>query len=116
MRARILQVMLLLVVLGATFVPATSAMASVRHHVVFAQDSGTDSEQGESGDGSGEGQKDPEAETDPGAGEDAPAEEEEGPPWTYQMARLSIGLVVLLCVGMALLYRKLIGSRQKARS
>lgn len=115
MRARMFPVLLLLIVLAAVIVPASSAIAAPRHHIVLAQDSGTDTEES-GGDKGGEGQKDPAAETDPGAGKDAPAEEEEGPPWTYQMARLSIGLVLLLGGGMALLYRKMIGSRQKSPS
>jgi hypothetical protein len=110
MRARILQVLLLVAVLGAVMVPASAVIAAPRHRVVLAQDD-TDTEEGESDDSGGEGQDDPEAET--GAEDEAPVEEETGPPWTYQMARMSIGLILLLVIGMALLYRRLIGGRQK---
>jgi hypothetical protein len=112
MRARILPLALLLVVAGAVIVPASAVFASPRHHIVLAQDEGTDTEQS-GNDKGGEGQKDPAAET--GADKEAPVEEEVGPPWTYQMARLSIGLVLLLGAGMALLYRRMIGARQKTR-
>ena len=90
------------------------AIAASRTGIVVAQ--GTDTEEGEGaqegqGEG-GKGQDDPEAETDPGAGEEA-AEEETGPPWTYQMARMSVGLVILLLAGTAFLYYRMIGARQK---
>lgn len=116
MRVRILQLAFLIGLLLASNTPVSVASPPADRSVVFAQDEGTDSDQGEGADQSGEGQKDPEAETDPGAGEDAEATEEEGPPWTYQMARISIGLILLLGAGIALLYRRLIGSRQKARA
>lgn len=109
-----LLLMLVASLLGATAPVATAAVGN-HHDVVLAQDAGTDSDQGESGDDVGEGQNDPEAETDPGEGDRAAeGEEEEGPPWTYQMARLTIGLILLLGVGIALMYRRMIGVRQKS--
>ena len=102
---------LLLAVLCAALLPASTAVAAPRHQIVLAQEEETDTEEGESSDSGGEGQDDPEAET--GADEEAPVEEETGPVWTYQMARMSVGLILLLGVGMALLYRRLIGGRQK---
>jgi hypothetical protein len=114
MRVRTLQVVLLFAVLFTALAPAATAMARPRHAIVLAQDEGTDNEQSGGQDKGGKGQKNPEAETDPGAGEEA--EEEEGPPWTYQMARLSIGLILLLGGGIALIYRRLIGARQRANT
>ena len=97
--------------LGIVLRSAAPAL-SARHGIVLPQ--GTDAEEGEGGqeDQGGEGQSDPEAETDPGAGEEA--EEETGPPWTYQMARMSVGLVILLLAGTGLLYYRLVGSRQRS--
>ena len=98
--------------LGIVFVSAAPAAAT--RSFVVAQ--GTDNEEGEGGqEGQGEGgvgQDDPEAETDPGAGGEA-VEEETGPPWTYQMARMSVGLVILLLAGTAFLYYRMIGARQR---
>jgi 4-amino-4-deoxy-L-arabinose transferase-like glycosyltransferase len=41
------------------------------------------------------------------------AEPETGPPWTYQMARLSVALLVLLALGIGLMYYRLIAKRQR---
>ena len=81
----------------------------------LAQEDGTENENAEGGEESdGEGQSDPEAETGAGEGETEEAvTEEEGPPWTYQMARISIVLILGLIAGMGLLYYRLIASRQK---
>ena len=82
----------------------------------LAQESGTENENAEGGEkeAEGEGQSDPEAETGAGEGEtEEAATEEEGPPWTYQMARISIVLILGFIAGMVLLYYKLIASRQK---
>ena len=131
MRSRwaILAASALLVALAAT--PAFAAA-----HQILAQPAGDDAEVGDddSGDvegaetetegettedGSGgddeisEGQGDPEAET--GSGEDATeeAEVETGPPWTYQMARIILALLVLLGLSIGWMYWKLVVSRQK---
>jgi hypothetical protein len=55
-----------------------------------------------------------------GAGEETGAGEEgtggaaeTGPPWTYQMARIALVLVALLGLRIALMYRKLVGGRQR---
>lgn len=58
------------------------------------------------------GQGDAEAES--GAQEDSEAAvTETGPPWTYQMARISLVLLVLLGLAVFRSYHKLVGSRQK---
>lgn len=78
---------------------------------------GTETEQGEGAqegqDRGGQGQDDPETETDPGSGEDATAEGEEGPPWTYQMARILVVLVILLGLSLGALYYRMITTRQR---
>lgn len=82
--------------------------------VAFAQDdTGAQEQQGET-DSEGEGGAgDPEAETGAGGDEEAVAEEE-GPPWTYQMARITLVLLLLLFLAMGLLYWRLLASRQRA--
>lgn len=59
----------------------------------------------------GEGQEDPGAQTDPGSGEEA--ETETGPPWTYQMARIGVALLVLLGLAIGLAWYRFVGSRQR---
>lgn len=85
--------------------------------VAFAQDDTGGTEQdGAQSDQEGEGgQGEPEAETGAGEGEtEGAAEEEEGPPWTYQMARITLVLLILLFLAMGLLYWRLLASRQRA--
>ena len=43
----------------------------------------------------------------------SPTEEEEGPPWTYQMARISLLLIALLLLGVAATYYRLVVKRQR---
>ncbi len=112
MRARVAAMLSLLLI--CFVLPATMAQANT---VTFAQVGEEDeSEQGEGGNvGEGEGQSDPEAETGAGKGEQEGGEsEEEGPPWTYQMAWIGIALMVLIGLLMGLLYYRMIASRQRA--
>jgi hypothetical protein len=110
MRRRVALIVVAAVV-GLVAVPAGPvASAGPRTHV-FAQSSGTDSSGGESGNKGSKGQSDPNAET--GASNTTPAAEEEGPPWTYQMARIGIGLLVLMFLGLGLLYYRMVVSRQR---
>ena len=81
----------------------------------LAQQEGTENENAEGGEESdGEGQSDPDAETgaNQGQSEDA-ATEEEGPPWTYQMARISIALILLMMVVVGVRYYQMVASRQQ---
>jgi hypothetical protein len=66
----------------------------------------------ETGDDEGEITETDEEQADTQPGGEAPAEEE-GPPWTYQMAR--IGIVLMLLVGglIGLMYYRMIVQRQK---
>ena len=106
MRARTATILSLLLI--CLLVPASAASAG--DLIPLAQDTETEG-------GEGEGQSDADAETGAGSEEQADGEEsaeEEGPPWTYQMAR--IGIVLMLVVGllMGLLYYRMIASRQRA--
>ena len=100
-----------LLILG---VQATSLVPAAAH-VHLAQEQGTENENAEGGEeAEGEGQSGADAETGAGEGEtEEAATEEEGPPWTYQMARISIVMILGLIAGVGLLYYKLIASRQK---
>lgn len=112
MRARVATLLSLLVICFA--LPASIAQAET---VTFAQVGEEDEAEGEGGNvGEGEGQSDPEAETGAGEGEQegGASAEEEGPPWTYQMARIGIALMVLIGLLMGLLYYRMIASRQRA--
>ena len=111
MRARSATILSLLLL--CLLIPASAASAGGL--IPLAQD--TESEGGESGNqGEGEGQSDADAETGAGSGEQEGGEsaEEEGPPWTYQMARIGIALMVLVGLLMGLLYYRMIASRQRA--
>ena len=89
--------------------------------VVLAQEGGGDptgqEEEAEGqesqGGGEGEGQGGAEAETGAGGEAEGGASTETGPPWTYQMARLSLVLLALLVAGIFLLYYRLIVKRQR---
>lgn len=116
MRVRLAAVLSLIVLCFA--LPISVAYAGT---VTLAQEADTEGVVGEEDEGTGgegaeegSGQSDADAETGAGADEQEAATEEEGPPWTYQMAR--IGIVLMLIVGllMGLLYYRMIASRQRA--
>jgi hypothetical protein len=101
MRVRLALCLTLL--LSALFASAPAALASDGR--VLAQSPSSDS--------TDSGSKGDEAKTDSGKEAKAPAEEEEGPPWTYQMARITFAMLFLVFLGMGISYWKLIGSRQR---
>ena len=103
MRARFALLLALLLI-----VPSVQALAPV----AWAQDEADTGTEGSGGSSEGEdGASDPEAET---GAEGGAVEEEEGPPWTYQMARITLVLLLLLFLAMGLLYWRLLASRQRA--
>ncbi len=61
----------------------------------------------------GEGQSDTEAETGADAGETAEGTAEEGPPWTYQMARIALVLLALTLLGVFLAYQRFVIRRRR---
>ena len=113
--------LVLLVLLIPTASILLAAPASAAHGIVFAQDPGSDegvdSEGAESEDAQGKGQSDAEAEYGAGKGETEEGEsaeaEEEGPPWTYQMARITLVLLVLMGIVIGVQYYRMVGSRQR---
>jgi hypothetical protein len=99
-------------VIAAAFilgVPALPAGAESPGDMLLAQQPGEEPEtEGEEG-------ADPEGtqeETGAGEGETEGAAEP-GPPWTYQMARIGIVMLVLLALAMGLTYRRLIVARKR---
>jgi hypothetical protein len=118
MRVRLATLLALFLIL----LPATQlvgiASAGAGTDVVLAQEGVDESDESQGGEGGneeeGEGQSDPDAETGAGADEQAPAAEEEGPVWTYQMAKIVIALLLFMCIGVGLAYYKLVVQRQRA--
>ena len=47
-------------------------------------------------------------------GEEGGGQTETGPPWTYQMARITVVLVVFLGLGLGLLYYRLVVRRRRS--
>ena len=89
-------------------VAGTASVASADE--LLAQPAGGTEDESESGTTSGE----DESQTEEGAGGgEEPAETETGPPWTYQMARIALVLLLFLGLGVGLMYWRLIVSRQR---
>ncbi len=128
MRARVTA--FLLVTTLATFflialVPAAHASMNLAQEDTTTEDEGVigqedESEGSEGGDTTegDSGQSDEEAETGADEGETAEGQstEEEGPPWTYQMARIGIVLMLLVAGLIGYLYYKMIILRQRGEA
>jgi hypothetical protein len=103
--------------------PAAAADGYLLDHsnILLAQDPGEDPGEANVGEEEEAQQTGGEEEGGGGAAEESGAGEgeteggtgETGPPWTYQMARAALALTVLLGLGIALMYRRLVGSRQR---
>lgn len=91
----------------AAFSLITVAAPVAQASIHFAQDEDTTEK--------GSGQSDEGAETGPNEGETAKGEstEEEGPPWTYQMARIGVVLLLLIAAQIGFMYYKMIVVRQR---
>lgn len=125
MRARVTVLILSLVAVSAAIPMAAPVQASV----VLAQEDTTNENEGVVGEEDesqgtedtgeeGSGQNDEEAETGADEGETAEgaSTEEEGPPWTYQMARIGIVLLVLIAALIGWWYYKMIVVRQRGEA
>jgi len=75
--------------------------------------SGEEETQTEEGTGGGAGQDEPDAESGAGEGASEEAVTETGPPWTFQMARIALVLLLFLGLSVGLMYWRLIVSRQR---
>ena len=107
---RLLSILVTALLFGGSVALPAVAQAGPVH---LAQDEGIENENAESEDSEGEGQKGAEAESGAGKGAQEEAAEEEGPPWTFQMARISLALILLFLAGMGLLYYRMIATRQR---
>ena len=116
MRRRSAVILMLSALLTALFVASLpTAHAS---EISFAQeessensDQGDDSDAGTTDEDEGSGSTD--AEVGSNEGQTETAEEETGPPWTYQMARMTAALVLLLGLSLGLMYWRLVVQRQR---
>jgi hypothetical protein len=98
MRARFALAVTVVVLIGAF---ASPVAAAAPRSLALAQ---TDDQ---------EGQGETAPETGAGKSETEAGASETGPPWTYQMARLSIVLLVLLVLAVGLLYYRLVEKRRR---
>jgi hypothetical protein len=125
MRTRVATLVALILVSTAALVGGSAARADDHHAstgpVLLAQETGEDpgdanvGEEEEAQQTGGEKEDGGGAAEESGAGDEETggAAEETGPPWTYQMARITLAFTVLLGIGIALMYRKLVGTRQR---
>jgi hypothetical protein len=113
MRTRLAALMALILIAATFLVAGSPARADDGYtstgSVVLAQGSGDDQGGGDEAQQNG-GEEEGGGAADEGTGG---AAEETGPPWTYQMARIALVLTVLLGLRIALMYRKLVGGRQR---
>ena len=101
----------LLVALGSNL---AATAATVRGGALALQQTGgADESQGGEQGKAGAGQSKPDAETGASKDESESATEKTGPPWTYQMARITIGLTILLFLGTGYLYWRLVVTRRR---
>lgn len=100
--------------LASLFVLSPAAQAS--SDVVLAQGSEGTDEGGEGDSGAtdeNEGSGSTDAEVGANEGQTDGAAEETGPPWTYQMARMILVLLVLMALAIGLMYWRLVVQRQR---
>ena len=117
MRSRTGVVFLVLAPLAGALLVAAPAAWADSSGVVLAQQPNEDTE-GAGADAQdpdeGAGQDDPDAETGANEGQtEEGTSAEAGPPWTYQMARITLALLVFLALGLGYLYFRLITRRRR---
>ena len=121
MRSRATAVSILLALTVGALIASTAVAHAAPDTAILAQEDAqpnedTDVQGGEGQDEGGAGQDDPDAET--GASEEETeggTSTETGPPWTYQMARITLVLLVFLALGLGYLYYRLVASRRSGR-
>lgn len=112
MRARLAILPVLLVAVIAAF-PMSPAAASSggRHYLSQAEPGDESNEQNNQGD-QGE-NADTEVGADEGSTQEGASEVEAGPLWTYQMARMSLALLLVLLLGAGFWYYRFVVTRQR---
>jgi cobalamin biosynthesis Mg chelatase CobN len=116
MRRRPAILLVLAILLSSLF--AISAPTAGASGISFAQEGGSESsDQGGEGDSGAtdedEGSGSTEAEVGSNEGQTETAETETGPPWTYQMARMIVVLLLLMMLALGFLYWRLVVQRQR---
>ena len=111
MRSRLMLLFSLVLVVTSAFIVSAPFAPAGGQNVVVAQEDGGG---GDEGSGEGDGQGDPEAETGAGEGQTEEVAEETGPPWTYQMAWITLALLALMGIGLVVLYYRLVVQRRKS--
>jgi hypothetical protein len=110
-------VILMLAALFSTLFIASLPSAHASGAAFAQEDASENSDQGDESDAGStdedEGSGSTEAEVGSNEGQTETAEEETGPPWTYQMARMSAALIVLLALTLGFLYWRLVIQRQR---
>lgn len=109
LRARLASILVVLVAVGSGFpllVSPVQAGTIVRAQQPTGQDDEAEGQEGRNSDDTG-------AESGASQEETESSTEEAGPPWTYQMAFLSIGLMIALALAIARWYYLLIVTRRR---
>lgn len=110
MRAR-LAILIALVATAVTLPLAASPVHASEPSLAQETETGEDQTDTETGGTDTQGGDEDEAE---GGGEEQGASgEETGPPWTYQMARIALGLLALTIVGVAFAYYRFVFIRRR---
>ena len=121
MRSRAAVVLVMLGLAAGFLLAANPAAHAAPGQLVVAQQPNEDTgvQGGDAQDeGGGAGQDDPGAETgaDEGQTEEGTSAEATGPPWTYQMAWITLALLVLLALGLGYLYLRLVVVRRRGEA
>jgi hypothetical protein len=109
--ARFLALLLLLLFVGVRL--PTHAAAD---RTVLAQDTNSDANPGPEEESQGQESSNKggsSAETGADKGQTEPAADETGPPWTYQMARIGILIILAMVLGVGLAYYRFVVRRQR---
>jgi len=104
MRVRLLAVLMVVVILPAISMRAAWAAPT------WAQEQQEDEEEGDGG------EREVESEVGTEEGQSEEAAEEEGPPWTYQMARISLALLAFLALAIGGAYYRFVVMRQRGEA
>jgi hypothetical protein len=99
---------------GMAMTPIPALGASEESPPLLALQTGAEEEaEGQEGSGQGEGQSGAGAESGAGGQTEGGESTQSEVPWTFQMARLSVLLVLLLLAAIGLLYYRLVVKRQR---
>lgn len=113
MRAR------LAILLLCTLLFAAAPVGLLRIHpvdIALAQEVGDKGKPGQEEEAEGQEGQDPKGEEAEVGAEGEDAADETGPPWTYQMARMAIALLLLVAAAIALMYYRLVIVRTRAEA